>query len=202
MDTQGNITWHNFDVDIASLLPSSDAVFIPDSRLKAAIRERLGLPSRHSITEIDMLALTTLEVVDRNLSDLTGLEYATRLRHLTLLANSISDLGPLAGLTKLKSLEASANSISDLGPLAGLTRLNYARLADNPIRDLGPLAGLTRMTDLNVAGTLISDITPLRGTLKVDDTAFSLDPSQRPSAPSPQCLLWYSYLLRAIRSAT
>ena len=82
IDIQGNFTWHWFDIDIASLRPSSDAVFIPDAQLEAVIREQLGLTSGHSITELDMLDLRTLDAFDGNgLSDLTGLEYATKLRH-------------------------------------------------------------------------------------------------------------------------
>ena len=98
----------------------SPTVDIPDDSLRDAIEHRLDLPSGAPITEEDMRQLTDLYIgVDRTrgVSNLTGLEYATNLRSLSITANPITDLSPLAGLKKLKSLKLVDCPITDISPL-------------------------------------------------------------------------------------
>ncbi len=100
-------------------------------------------------------------------TDLTGLEYATQLRTLSLTGENISDISPLAELTELRELELEGNQISDISPLAELTELRELELGGdefsgrNEISDITPLAQLTQLTQLGLNGNRISDITPL-----------------------------------------
>ena len=71
-----------------------------------------------------------------NISDLTGLEFATNLQGLMLVNNSISDLTPLSDLTNLQTLWLQNNSISDLAPLVANTGLGSGddvNVKDNPL---------------------------------------------------------------------
>ena len=81
---------------------------------------------------------------------LTGLEHATNLTTLIILDHDVSDLSPIAGLTNLKTLQLNFNSISDLSPIAGLTNLETFSAADNDIRDTSPLRNLTNLTTLTL----------------------------------------------------
>ena len=62
---------------------AEEPVYIPDPNLKAAIEKKLGISDPNAA---DMLALTELEAVNCSIIDLTGLEYATNIHTLYLLA--------------------------------------------------------------------------------------------------------------------
>ena len=107
-----------------------------------------------------MTWLTRLEAKNANISDLTGLEHATKLTELLLGAkhvdgdwansNSISNLAPLSGLMELTRLELRGNDISDISALAGLINLTRLSIEQNSVPDLSPLAGLTNLTELEL----------------------------------------------------
>ncbi len=78
-------------------------VHVADFNLKAAIREALGKSGYGPLTRDDMERLTTLDVRNREIRDLTGLEWATQLTHLNLEGNPLNSL---AANTHLPALEA------------------------------------------------------------------------------------------------
>ena len=152
---------------------STTNVDIPDANLRAAIADSLGKARGAPITREEMASLTRLEALNSNISDLTGLEFATGLTVLDLgyevvdntivNSNSISDITPLSGLTKLTKLSLSSNNISDISSLSSLTNLTMLDLAYNSISGITPLSGLTKLAWLELSGNGISDITPLSG---------------------------------------
>ena len=104
---------------------SAQVVDIPDENHRAAITETLGKTPGTPITALEMGALKVLRANDRGISDLTGLETASRLRELHLNRNTITDLLPLSGLNKLYRLDLDHNvTLSDLSPLSSLSNLN------------------------------------------------------------------------------
>ena len=149
--------------------PSGDAemVAIPDMNLRAVIEDSLGKASGAPITRSEMATLTRFAAVNANISDLTGLEFATGLTVLRLSANSIVDISPLSGLTNLTVLELSINSIVDISPLSGLTGLTELGLSANSIVDISPLSGLTNLTVLRLENNLIVDISSLSGLISL-----------------------------------
>ncbi len=163
------------------LTAAAQVVNIPDPNLRTAIEKALGKASGATITVSDMANLTRLEAKNANISDLTGLEFATNLTNLDLSdeyveaerrwinSNSVSDLSPISGLTKLRGLWLQRNAVSDISPVAGLTNLTRLGLRENTISDISPLAGLTNLTWLNLAFTSISDISPLAGLTNLTD---------------------------------
>ena len=140
-----------------------DPVHIPDPNLRSAIHNALGL-DRPIITQADMLRLEALPAERRDITDLTGIEYALNLNHLLLQGNNITNLAPLATLTTLEYLYLSGNhSITDISPLSSLTRLKRLYLDFNRISDIRSLAGLTALTHLGLTHNSISDVNPLAG---------------------------------------
>ena len=151
-------------------LPVSGGVHIPDLELSTAIHEALGKPPSEQLTKEDMLRLTYLDARRLQISDLTGLEFATHLEELNLYRTNISELTPLAGLTTLTTLNLYGTNISDLTPLARLTTLTTLNLSRTDISDLTPLAGLTTLTTLRLGGeSHISDLTPLRNLTHLEE---------------------------------
>ena len=65
-------------------------VIIPDANLHAVIRDVLGKSRFAPITVTDMASLTTLDAHNRNIQDLTGLEFATNLTELNLVDNPLN----------------------------------------------------------------------------------------------------------------
>ena len=141
-------------------------VDIPDPNLRTAIESVLGIAPGGTITAGQMATLTDLGLeVDllnnSNISNLTGLEYATNLTDLHLSDNTISDISAVEGLTNLTFLGLWSNTISDISALAGLTNLTDLHLSDNAISDVSAVAGLTNLTTLYLGGNAIKDLSPL-----------------------------------------
>ena len=173
IDVEGNITSSEFLVDLASLLPPSKAVSIPDVKLAAAIQKTLGLTAGQAITQLDMLRLTRLAASDQQITDLTGLSHATNLKDLFLINNRIKDILPLASLKQLRVLWLlRCKQIGDISPLSGLTQLQELHLQLNQIRDISPLAGLTRLQALWCGVNSIRDISPLANLKQLEELSL------------------------------
>ena len=137
-------------------------VRIPDPNLRTAIAEELGKNPNAPITVEEMERLRHLDARNRNIHDLTGIQFATNLGELRLDENQISDLSPLAGLVEVHRLYIDHNPVSDISPLRGLK--NLVRLSANHtlISDMSPLSGLKNLNHISMNDTLISDISPVR----------------------------------------
>ena len=148
-------------------------VHIPNTNLRAAIETALGKAEGDLITPSEMATLIRLDAQNANISDLTGLEFATNLTDLNLghvyvggrpiNSNSISNISPLAGLTYLTELRLGFNSIADISALAGLTNLTWLDLTGNSVSNIAPVASLTKLTQLDLDGNAISNISPVAG---------------------------------------
>ena len=156
---------------------------IPDPNLYAVIAETLGKAPTDSITKSDLARLTSIAADDSGITDLTGLEHATRLEHIEVRHNAISDLSPLAGAVRLNGIWLEGNPISDVSPLAGcfslrgidardtalsdfsalaaLPRFQWLIMNRSKLSDLSGLAELTKLTDLHLVDNEIRDISPL-----------------------------------------
>ena len=156
-----------FFLSICLLIPliaGAAPVDIPDANLRAAIEKELNKQAEDPpITAADMVTLTSLSASDSNISDLTGLEHATKLTSLDLEGNSISDISVLAELTTLTSLDLDDNSILDISALAELTTLTSLKLNFNSVLDISAVSGLTNLERLELRNNSISDISDLSG---------------------------------------
>lgn len=138
----------------------NEIVNIPDDNLKVCINNTVGSKPGDSISEGELLGITSLFCANEGIKSIEGLEKATNLDYLTLSQNKISDIHPLKGLT-LRSLNLSDNNITDLGVLSGLTNLEILELNNNDISDLSPLKGLKKLKQLGLYRTEIRDLSPL-----------------------------------------
>ena len=102
---------------------NAQIVEIPDPNLESAIREALQLPDSVPITQLEMLRLRDLEAGQREITDLTGLEFASNL------------FGLYVGGNWTVNSSSSASSL-DLSPLLSLTEsencllVNHCRISD------------------------------------------------------------------------
>ncbi|MDE2887202.1 MAG: leucine-rich repeat domain-containing protein [Gemmatimonadota bacterium] len=178
MDGSGAINLSDF-LDFAGVFgttcptPPSPPVSIPDANLRSVIEDSLGKARGAEITRAEMASLTKLEAERADISNLTGLEYATNLAHLELRFNEISDVSSLSGLSNLLVLYLGDNRIADLSPLSGLTNLRTLWLFDNGITDVQSLSALSNLKELDLAFNGFSDVSPLSGL--TDLTTLVLD---------------------------
>jgi internalin A len=130
----------------------------PDANLERAIRSALSQPTG-LIASRDLEKLISLSAPDRNISNLSGLEYATNLTGLYLTGNDIVTLTPLKNLNQLHRLFLDHNQISDLTPLAGLGHLTDLNVGNNRVADGTALSGLTNLACLYLYDNSIRDLT-------------------------------------------
>ena len=157
-----------------------DAVVqIPDPNLRVAIAEALGKSPNAPITVEDMERLRELDVLNRGIQDLTGLQFATNLRWLKLgewwrggKGNQISDISPIAGLIELRFLLFDRNPVSDLSSVAGLINLERLQFHFANVSDLSPVAKLVNLKHLAFSGNNISDLSPVAGLINLEITIF------------------------------
>ena len=162
VDVYGNVTEQWQPIDITALLPP-EVISIPDANLAAVVREALDLAPGDAISQLDMLRLGGLEANGRQITDLTGLEYAVNLKELRLGDNQISDIRPLEESTILEWLELYNNNISDISSLAAMTHLTFLHLYDNSVSDLSPLTESINLHELTLGDNSVSDLSPLAG---------------------------------------
>ena len=132
-------------------------VQIPDPNLRAAIAEELGKSPNAPITAEEMERLSRLDVPNRGIQDLTGLQYAINLEDLNIGGwdggNQVSDLSPITGLINLRSIGFMENPISDLSPLRELRNLTFIYGRESKVSDLSPIAGLTQLKHIDFTFT-------------------------------------------------
>ena len=183
LDSDGAIGFSDFLIFSASFgkevsTPGGDAthVAIPDANLRAVIADSLGKAGDAPITQAEMATLTHLAAPNKNIRDLTGLEFAINLTELVLggnqgrlwevnsteLFNNLSlYLTTLIELWTNFSFNFSVNSISDVTPLSNLTNLRSLTLSANNISDVVPLSNLIRLEWLDLSGNSIANVAPI-----------------------------------------
>ena len=175
-------------------LRPGDLVSIPDPNLRVVIEAALGKAVGSQITAADMARLTRIDADDAGISNLTGLEAATRLERIEFRHNSISDLSPLRGLTRLNNIKLRDNRITDVSPLAGLVNVDWLGLEENEIEDLSPLEGLIKLNGIGISGNPISDVSPLASLISLERiNAWNTPISDFSTLASARRLRWIEF---------
>ena len=169
-ETIVDISTANADMLVSAGLSLAGYVVIPDAGLRRAVEQAIGKREDEPITPLDMAGLTSLAARRAGITDLSGLEFAVRLKQLDLNLNAVSDLAPLAGLTSLEMLSLARNRIGDdaLSTVSRLTGLEVLSLAGNGLDDLSPLSDLPRLRVLDIARTTTGDLWPLQGLTQLE----------------------------------
>ena len=139
----------------------AQAVHIPDPQLRMAVHEALNIAADLTLDRTDLARMYRLNAYERGVTNLSGLEFAKSLEHLSIWGNPISDLTPIASLRKLKGLNAAKCRIANLVPLSHLPRLEWVDLRENKIVDVEPLGTLQELKWLNLDHNQIANVEPL-----------------------------------------
>lgn len=98
-----------------------------------------------------------LNLADRDIEDLTGLEYCRNLTGLNLEGNRIDKLDRLENLPYLTTLYLAGNRIDEISSLGRLTGLKTVDLAFNEVEDIAPLLNLPDLEYVNLMGNPLKD---------------------------------------------
>ncbi|WP_411679131.1 cell wall-binding repeat-containing protein [Clostridium thailandense] len=111
---------------------NSDTAEFKDKQLEKLIRDKVGIHDRE-LHYSDLKDITSLDLSNQGIDDLTGLDNCSNLKSLDLSYNQITDVLPLLKLYYLEDLNLSHNEIEDISYLSNLRELKQLNLSDNDI---------------------------------------------------------------------
>ena len=118
--------------------PKLIIVNFTDLNFETLIREKLEIPT-DDITNQDMWTITYLYGDNKNIHDISGIEYCSGLRILALRGNDIINIEPLSKLVLLNNIALENNQISDIKPFVDNPGIGIGddilTLFNNPLSD-------------------------------------------------------------------
>lgn len=90
---------------------------IPDKNLKECLLNNYDIDNDKEITENDMVNIVSLDIQNKNISSLEGLQYATNMKILEASYNRISNLSPILNLEKLAFIGLNNNILTDISSI-------------------------------------------------------------------------------------
>ena len=93
----------------ADATTSRERVDVTDAALRTAINEALWRGTMDQLNRGELSQLTTLDISNRGVTSLNGLQYASNLTTLNAANNLIADTSPIAGLTNLTNTDLNGN---------------------------------------------------------------------------------------------
>lgn len=145
----------NYNLNWVNKISADDKteISIPDKNLKTVLLEMHDIDKDKKITKNDMINIEELDITDKSIVSLEGLQYAENLNSLYAAHNEINDLEPLRNLTKLYSIVLNCNKISSIDPLRNVG--GWGALSNNYIEDITPLENGSRYTNIDLCGNYI-----------------------------------------------
>ncbi len=157
---------------------STNSAGVVDENLKRALNKELNdnysytRPLDQDLTISDMGIFTgELDLMDKEIENISGLEYAINVESINLNLNNITDITPVEGMVNLKKLHLINNTIEDISPIKDLKDLTELTLSSNNIKDITALENLDNLTNLSLQNNNISNIESLKNL----SSLFSLD---------------------------
>jgi hypothetical protein len=149
----------NYTKDATTIFSTNCGLYtaIPDANFEQALYD-LGIDTvngDHQVLTATVSGVTYLDVSNKNISDLTGIQAFTILQELNCQDNSLSSLDVSAN-TALTNLNCTNNVISSLNVSAN-TALQYLSCYDNLLSSLNVSAN-TALTILRCGGNLLSSL--------------------------------------------
>ena len=152
-----------------------EIVDVPDPILAEAILARTG---KNELTRATLRKLVGLNIDGLDVTDLTGLEHATRLSKLEMRGTLVTTLDPLEGAEAMMYLYAGYLNLSDgtvrqsqlddISVLKHLPLLDYVSLNGANISSIEPLRGAEKLVRVEVASvSALKDLSPLEESPKL-----------------------------------
>ena len=126
----------------------------PDANFRSWLLEQ-SYGSDGVLTDAEIAGVTSINVNDKNIKNLKGIEYFTALQYLYCNGNQLTSLD-MSGCTALISLDCGGNQLTSLN-LSGCSALNYLFCNSNPLTSLN-ISGCTSLATLFCEGTQLTTL--------------------------------------------
>ncbi len=127
---------------VAETKPKSTLVV--HAPIETAIRKVLNYP-KGKLTKLDLGKVTKLEINNRQITDLKGIEKLANLKELELRDNGLTDVKSLEDLTQLEVLFLTENKLANVNYIGNLKSLKVLALENNELTDVKGLEKLTKL---------------------------------------------------------
>ena len=130
--------------------------------------------TQQSIDEVTSISINNSSVKDvQKIVDISGIEYFTNLRTLSISNARISNIEKISNLTNLTQLTLNNNLIEDISSIGNLSNLSYLNLDGNRISNIDTLSSLSNIRILYLDNNRIENISVVANltgltTLKLD----------------------------------
>lgn len=88
------------------------------------------------VTLEELATIQALDVENKNIQELSGIEYLRNLTTLNLRTNQIRDISAVSNLVELKLLDLTNNAVSTIDPLSKMTNLEALFIDNNQLSNL------------------------------------------------------------------
>ncbi|GAJ97518.1 CotH kinase family protein [Geomicrobium sp. JCM 19055] len=147
---------------------SQDLTF-EDQFLEQAIREDLHLEEGEGVTAELARSITSLDLSNQQIENLSGLEHFEMLNSLDLTNNKIEDISTLSEHERLETLSLEDNNVHEIDYLAELSSLTSLNLRENYVENIEPITELIYLEDLNLRENRITSIDSISGLEFLED---------------------------------
>ncbi|MGM0238579.1 leucine-rich repeat domain-containing protein [Enterococcus sp. AZ103] len=151
--------------DESSSVVAADATqdsWMPDKNLQKIVGDQLSNPD---FTQADMANLTNLSISSAEITDLTGISYATNLTSLDINNTDLSNtknLAEIGTLSKLQTLTVTNDNLSDVSLLQNsqLTSLEQVNISNNSFTNMDSFEGLQlpALKEINLSNNQIENV--------------------------------------------
>ncbi len=135
-----------------------------DRNLYEAIKECLGKnileynDSNMEIKCINVNSITDLDLSDREIQNINGIENFTELTSICLNNNQITDIDILWQMENLESINVNKNHLETLGNIEKNSKIKYLYISNNLLEDISQLENLDNLEYLEISHNRISNI--------------------------------------------
>ncbi|APH16212.1 leucine Rich Repeat family protein [Clostridium sporogenes] len=115
-----------------------------DKNLEEEVRKAANPKDRPKgpLTYMDVSGIKELNVHNKNIKSLKGIEYLKNITKLDISDNNITDISYLKGLDSLELLNLYNNNIEDISPINNMEKLKDINLSKNKVKDISCLRDL------------------------------------------------------------
>ena len=147
-----------------------------DKDLAAAAREYLGLPNDAVLTEEACANIPMLQVFDKKLVSLNGIEYFSNLQSIQVTSSYLRDISPLAKLDSITEISIGWSYIQTIPDLSNCKNLYHLDLTCNAITDISPVTRIPSLEWLELRGNYITSIAPIQDLQNLQSLSINDNP--------------------------
>ncbi|WP_193745035.1 CotH kinase family protein [Geomicrobium sp. JCM 19038] len=140
----------------------SSNVSFDDPQFDLAIRSELNLKEDDDITFQDLQGITQLDLSNRQIENLNGIQHFQSLESLSASRNKIEDISYLKDLRRLTDVNLEDNNISNIVVFTNLSQITNLNIRENYVVSLDSLKNHPNIRSLNAQENEIESLEPLR----------------------------------------